>query len=836
MQGPSAGPTTAQELLALTQSQQQYSFLHQQPHQVNQTAIGLNPTTNGTSDLPQSRGPYNPLLRDTVLAQSAPIGRPDVAKEMRDFTITGNTDLGVLPALRVPMRSYSNPGLDSRPPLSKAGIATPQQRSESMHPPTTPQTVRTYRPESGFVSPGELKRSLESSFVNGTYELNRMINAFPADIVRQVIRENWSKCLSGSMYHRAFLLNISLSRAEDFAKPSVLSFGEHIVKLCIVEIAEHMDSTSIDTISEKILEKASPEFLDKAMAERLKTIDSRNLLNMLARAERLGYTMDDVLDDDVQDEEDAFMVDMDVVTTDIPPNSESAPSQEAQDAADKDTAMAIPAEVITNTTTPKSEPGFESEVESESEAELKPELELELELELEHEVESPSGKGPSLYNVYFHQELSSAEGFSPSINCSFCRMIFPSLKAKQIHTTNKSCLKPRKIKNYGCRFCGISLSSIQSLKLHAARRVCGDNSRLGQSLSHPNGIGFSNRLSTPYAVPKAIKPQKLGSESKPDPIETKASRASATSTPTEADTIKKDEQKAHDKTSEYPNPGIESPAYVVPRHHPYVSDDWESPTDINRISPSTSQRFKPLSASEAIPQPSQEFLDKHKGNPIAHLTREQIVRLQWEIQETQNWYGQIIEEAIKEDDRSKVDAIRNCMATKIRLTRKRYGVRMPRKGGRYSELDPGLSSGLGGAPSKTALVATGEPTTELAERRPSTPARPTNTLAHSQKMKARLQMRQATPKSGVGGSLSKAGRAGAIRPSSALSSGAEDSEIEQQPSSVRRRQAYKSQGRASHKLTQDAAAKTGSPLYISSSDDADTDDSIPARLPRPALQ
>ncbi|KKF96882.1 hypothetical protein CFO_g767 [Ceratocystis platani] len=322
-----------------------------------------------------------------------------------------NTLMSVLRDLTVPTRSYSNPGLDSRSLLSNTGIATAQQRSKSERLPTTPQAARTYRPESGFVSPGELKRSLESSFVDSTCELHRMINGFPADVVRRVIRENWSKCLSGSMYHRAFILNISLSRAEDFAKPSVLSFGARIVKLCTAEIAEHLDSTSIDTISEKILEKASPEFLDKAMAERLKTIDSRNLLNMLARAERLGYTMDDVLDDDVQDEEDAFMVDMDIVTTDIPPNSESAPSQEAQDVADKDIAKDTQNEVITNTTTPESELGLESEGESELEAELEPELEP----ELEHEVKLP------------------CEGFSPKISCSFCQMIFPSLKAKQVN-------------------------------------------------------------------------------------------------------------------------------------------------------------------------------------------------------------------------------------------------------------------------------------------------------------------------------------------------------------------------------------------------------------------
>lgn len=43
------------------------------------------------------------------------------------------------------------------------------------------------------------------------------------------------------------------------------------------------------------MSKLSPQFLDRALARRLETIDARNLVNALARAERLGYDVSDIV-------------------------------------------------------------------------------------------------------------------------------------------------------------------------------------------------------------------------------------------------------------------------------------------------------------------------------------------------------------------------------------------------------------------------------------------------------------------------------------------------------------------------------------------------------------
>lgn len=56
--------------------------------------------------------------------------------------------------------------------------------------------------------------------------------------------------------------------------------------------------TILDDHGEAILEHASDEFLDLGMSRRLKTIKAEDLVSMLARADRLGYSEVDIFDDD----------------------------------------------------------------------------------------------------------------------------------------------------------------------------------------------------------------------------------------------------------------------------------------------------------------------------------------------------------------------------------------------------------------------------------------------------------------------------------------------------------------------------------------------------------
>lgn len=66
-------------------------------------------------------------------------------------------------------------------------------------------------------------------------------------------------------------------------------------------IVESLSPQELDEFADIIYAKASDHFLDKGMARRLETIKARTLVNALARAERLGYTFQDIVEERTAD-------------------------------------------------------------------------------------------------------------------------------------------------------------------------------------------------------------------------------------------------------------------------------------------------------------------------------------------------------------------------------------------------------------------------------------------------------------------------------------------------------------------------------------------------------
>lgn len=77
---------------------------------------------------------------------------------------------------------------------------------------------------------------------------------------------------------------------------AVHDFGKNLVANCKTELIGHFSARDIDDVAELILAKASNAFLDKALEMRLATIDAKPLLNALAKAERLGYDAQDLVE------------------------------------------------------------------------------------------------------------------------------------------------------------------------------------------------------------------------------------------------------------------------------------------------------------------------------------------------------------------------------------------------------------------------------------------------------------------------------------------------------------------------------------------------------------
>ncbi|RDA96072.1 hypothetical protein CP533_5840 [Ophiocordyceps camponoti-saundersi (nom. inval.)] len=140
--------------------------------------------------------------------------------------------------------------------------------------------------------------------LEGTSEYRELVDVITRtspEAVRQVIRDYRHICLQGSDYHAFFLLNFSLTSANPVTTAAVeRHVGEKMVRASKGQIFSNLSSKDVDELADVILAKASTDFLDKSMACRLETIPARRLLNALARAERLGYNISDVVEENTE--------------------------------------------------------------------------------------------------------------------------------------------------------------------------------------------------------------------------------------------------------------------------------------------------------------------------------------------------------------------------------------------------------------------------------------------------------------------------------------------------------------------------------------------------------
>ncbi|KAI0135625.1 hypothetical protein F4814DRAFT_401929 [Daldinia grandis] len=150
----------------------------------------------------------------------------------------------------------------------------------------------------GFPSPRREHHLENPKFAD---DLSRLTHAMQQSVpaaVRRVIRDNWEKCLLGSEFHHAFLLNAVIHHSNGvIIRRSIKDFGAKMVSESKHEIVSHLSTADLNELANDILEKASDYFLDQVLEKRLRTIDARSLINALARAERLGYENSDVLDE-----------------------------------------------------------------------------------------------------------------------------------------------------------------------------------------------------------------------------------------------------------------------------------------------------------------------------------------------------------------------------------------------------------------------------------------------------------------------------------------------------------------------------------------------------------
>ncbi|KAF5616697.1 hypothetical protein F52700_12992 [Fusarium sp. NRRL 52700] len=219
-----------------------------------------------------------------------PVPLPSYAPTSRPASVASAPTAQKPSASPTPATPCLPPGHQQPPPTQTNRLSqTIPQLSQT-------QTLNAPSQAQGLMSPplNQPPHSVESS--NHYHELTALVEKTPAEVVRQVVRDKWEKSLAGSQYHIAFLLNATMHQAapETIAK-AVQEFGANLVQKSKRELLGHLNASDFDELADLILPRVSTQFLDRALARRLETIPARQLVNALARAERLGYDVKDIV-------------------------------------------------------------------------------------------------------------------------------------------------------------------------------------------------------------------------------------------------------------------------------------------------------------------------------------------------------------------------------------------------------------------------------------------------------------------------------------------------------------------------------------------------------------
>ncbi|KAM7200080.1 hypothetical protein V8F20_005501 [Naviculisporaceae sp. PSN 640] len=167
-----------------------------------------------------------------------------------------------------------------------------------MDPPGSRKATASPHPK-GFPSPTQDHARVNPKFIDDCTRMTYAVQQSLPEAVRRTVRDHWEKCLLGSEFHQAFILNASIHHAlPSITRRAVRDFGEKMVHESKNELVAHFRTEDFDEVADLIINKLSDSFLDKCLAKRLRTIEAKPLINALAKAERLGYEPGDIVEGD----------------------------------------------------------------------------------------------------------------------------------------------------------------------------------------------------------------------------------------------------------------------------------------------------------------------------------------------------------------------------------------------------------------------------------------------------------------------------------------------------------------------------------------------------------
>ncbi|KAJ8060966.1 hypothetical protein OCU04_010045 [Sclerotinia nivalis] len=151
-------------------------------------------------------------------------------------------------------------------------------------------------------STGHYKSSSDSKVDKETARLREVLLHVSSEATQAILREQWRNFLftNAEDSHITFILRAGLKNANPNVLARIIK-DAGVMKEAFVEVV-----SAKQPIVAKVLKNASAnqladlvpsKVLDQALSERLKSVPAKTLIRWLAEADRLGYSLDDILDE-----------------------------------------------------------------------------------------------------------------------------------------------------------------------------------------------------------------------------------------------------------------------------------------------------------------------------------------------------------------------------------------------------------------------------------------------------------------------------------------------------------------------------------------------------------
>ncbi|PHH70250.1 hypothetical protein CDD83_5485 [Cordyceps sp. RAO-2017] len=363
----------------------------------------------------------------TPPSESLELRGPPRQPSLEEASHAGSVARSPNPPISAQLPQTASP--DEAPDAVSTSLAAPPP-AESAEPPTAAPA-----PAPAFVrhsSPKTTDTRLDTSWEYR--QLSDLIQCMPASVVRQVVRDQSDRCLLGSEYHHGFVIKKALRQATwPMLDSAAQEVGEQLARISRPHIMAHVTSQDLDELADAVLAKASNKFLDKGMARRLETIRARQLVNALARAERLGYDVRDIVE-----EKTAYGAEHVVPSPGALPAMGMPPQ-----------AMQTPPAVTLASQPMQSQPMQSQQHQASSQAAAR------------------------------HPAPAAAPNQHGILHCAACSRPCSGEQALRYHTARRACDHSHKVHRVGkdlCQHCGCLFTSNGGLAYHVKSKVCGDYS------------------------------------------------------------------------------------------------------------------------------------------------------------------------------------------------------------------------------------------------------------------------------------------------------------------------------------------------------------------------